>query len=284
MTSPFRSALNRAQERVQQIPQQAVENLVGSSLKVGENAINSVVGRAKDALVDKFVNDTGFGKALRAVNLLAGATPQGISFTDGNWSGGNDNDWRVRLSLPANFSGSPLMRPLLETNGLIFPYLPSIILQSSANYKQLSPTHNNYPFFAYENSSVEQFAITGQFTVENSLEGEYWVAAVHYLRSVTKMAYGRTSNQGSPPPIVLLNGYGEYVFKNVPCVVTNFTVELAPDVDYIKTGLGVNGTWAPAESQISVSLQPQYSRRAVERFSLDAFVRGDYVFTGRGYM
>ena len=83
------------------------------------------------------------------------------------------------------------------------------------------PIHSNYPFFAYQNSQVDQFSITGDFTVENALEGQYWIAAVHYLRSVSKMAYGNTPNQGSPPPVVRLNGYGDYVFKNVPVVRIN---------------------------------------------------------------
>jgi hypothetical protein len=124
----------------------------------------------------------------------------------------------------------------------------------------------------------------GDFLIENALEGEYWLAAVHYLRSVTKMAYGNTSNQGSPPPVVRLNGYGDYVFKNVPVVVQQFTVELPSDVDYIQVGAAANGAWVPTKSSISAMLTPIYSRRDVSRFNLDAFVRGDYVFNGKGFI
>lgn len=264
-------------------PQQSVESLVGSALKTGNNTLNSVVGRAKDEIVET-ISDTGFGKALRAVNLLAGAMPDEISFVDGNWGSNNDLDWRVRLSLPDNFKGSPLMQPLLNTNGLIWPYTPQILIQHSANYTPLTPVHSNYPFQVYSNSQIDSFAITGDFVIENALEGEYWLGAVHYLRSVTKMAYGDTSNQGSPPPVVRLNGYGDYVFKNVPVVVNMFTIDLPTDVDYIQVGIGTNGNWVPTRSQISVTVVPAYSRKSVEKFSLDSFIRGDYVINGKGFI
>ena len=62
-----------------------------------------------------------------------------------------------------------------------------------------------------------------------------------------------------------LNGYGEYVFKNVPCVVTSFNVDLPQDVDYMKTNIQgevegtpdtAPGTWVPAQSLMAVTLQP----------------------------
>jgi hypothetical protein len=117
----------------------------------------------------------------------------------------------------------------------------------------------------------------GEFTVENSREAEYWIAAIHYLKSITKMAYGESPNKGSPPPVVKLNGYGDYVFNNVPVIVQSFNVTLPPDVDYIQANVGFNGSWAPAKSEISVVLVPQYSRDKVNRFSLDTFVSGGYI-------
>jgi len=265
-------------------PLQSVEKFVGSAaLKVGDGVKNAVVGTVRETVSD-FVEDTGFGKALRAINLIPGANPSGLSFTDGSWGSSNDNDWRVRLSIPSSFKGSPVLTPLLETNGLTWPYTPQIMIEHSANYNSITPIHNNYPYYAYQNSQVNSLTVMGDFLIENALEGEYWLAAVHYLRSVTKMAYGNTSNQGSPPPVVRLNGYGDYVFKNVPVVVQQFTVELPSDVDYIQVGAAANGAWVPTKSSISAMLTPIYSRRDVSRFNLDAFVRGDYVFNGKGFI
>jgi len=109
-------------------------------------------------------------------------------------------------------------------------------MSHTANYNALAPTHSNYPFQVYANSQVDQLVITGDFFVQNAIEAQYWVSALHYLRSCTKMFYGGNGlNQGAPPPVVKLNGYGDYVFDNVPVVITTFTVDMPDQVDYIST-------------------------------------------------
>jgi len=143
----------------------------------------------------------------------------------------------------------------------------------------MKPTHSNYPFPIYQSSQPDALQISGEFYVESAAEGLYWAAAVQYLRSVTKMAYGSTSNQGAPPPIILLNGYGDYVFKNVPCVIQSFSVDLPTDVDYIYCP-EIN-TYAPTRSTITVVAQPTYSRSEIHQFSLDTFVKGGYA-KGKG--
>jgi hypothetical protein len=270
-----RNARNLASQiRNSENPLASVANTVGSEfLKTGANFVDS----AKQGVED-FVSATGFGKALRAFGLFADAVPQEVSLSEANWqSNAANGDWRVKLSLPRNFTASSVIKPLTETSGLVFPYTPTIYITHSANYNQIQPVHSNYPFYAYQNSRVEQFSIVGDFYVETSKEAEYWVAAVHYLRSVTKMAYGNTSNSGSPPPVVRLNGYGDYVFSNVPVIVNSFAVELGQDVDYIKCNIGAGATWVPTRSNIQVTVAPIYSRRAVESFSLDRFVNGGYI-------
>ena len=265
-------------------PRQTVEQFVGSSIKAGTNALAPVIGKAKQNVEDFFTSD-GFGKALRSANLLPNAEPLGLDVQEATWGSSNNLDWRVRLSLPDIFKDSPLLYKLKETNGLVWPYTPNIMIEHSANYSSMAPVHSNYPYFSYQNSQVSSLTIMGEFMIENALEGEYWIGAVHYLRSVTKMAYGsNTSFQGSPPPVVKLNGYGDFVFKNVPVIVQSFTVELPADVDYIQVGIGENGNWVPTRSTISVMVQPIYSRKSVSKFSLDDFVRGDYVVNGKGFI
>jgi len=217
----------------------------------------------------------------------------------------NDQDWRVRLSMPQvdSFTSSDILQPLLKTNGLVFPYTPTIIMSHSANYNALQPVHTNYPFYNYTNSSIDTMTITGDFFVENAVDAKYWIGALHYLRSVTKMFYGAGENLGAPPPVVRLNGYGDFVFNDVPVAITNFTVDLPADVDYIKTGIetggivddfisplitqpapssGNNTGWAPAQSQFAVTVQPMYSRTKVSEFNLNKFVNGDFI--GKGYI
>jgi hypothetical protein len=119
---------------------------------------------------------------------------------------------------------------------------------------------------------------------------------VHFLRSVTKMYTGFQPlpdilfpATGNPPPILTLNAYGEYVFKNVPVVVKSFSIDLPKDCDYIHADSRLSdlptmvGSRVPTKSTVSVTLQPTYSREAVRQFSLGAFVSGVYGLTG-GYI
>ena len=187
-------------------------------------------------------------------------------------------DWRVRLSLPLTYQDPAIFKPLVVTNGLVFPYTPNVILSNSASYNAIKPVHSNYPFFAYQNSQAEQITITGDFTVEKEYEATYWLAAVHYLRSISKMSYGTGSKDiGSPPPVVKLNGYGKHVFNDVPVVLINFSTELSNDVDYISVEMNGVKSHVPVRSTITVQLQPLYSRSTVQRFNLNDFINGKYI-------
>jgi hypothetical protein len=158
-------------------------------------------------------------------------------------STGSDDDWRVRISLADKSdifykSSGPnpnnLMQPLVETNGVIFPYTPSISLTHAANYSAASPVHSNYSQQFYTNSEVSDFTITGEFTVQGIDEGKYLLAAIYFFRSATKMFFGSGANAGNPPPIVFLDGYGSHYFPHIPCVISSFTHTLPNDVDYIQ--------------------------------------------------
>ncbi len=265
-----------------------------------ENApswLTGAVDKGKNIAQDVFDGISGgaenFMSNIRSKNLNKG--PKELESTSGQAYWGQseieDRDWRVKLSLPTNFEDSAIIKPLKATGGMCFPYTPTIILSHTANYNQIAPIHNNYPFFAYQNSQVDQLVITGQFYSQNSIEALYWVGCLHYLRSVTKMNYGQDNDRGNPPPVVKLNGYGDYVFKDVPCIITNFTVDLPNEVDYIATGFDVDLSdfgesiakqkekmsvgWAPSESQFTVTVQPIYSRSKVNKFSYSDFVKGN---------
>lgn len=245
----------------------------------------------------------GATSLLRSVLPKGGVPSAAAGQTKATFSGPTSaKDWRVKLSLPPTptWEKSFILEPLTITNGLVFPYTPTISIGHQASYQMLEPVHNNYPFVSYENSKIDRITITGDFYCEDGVEASYWIAAVHYLRSVTKMSYGdKTENAGAPPPIVKLNGYGDFVFNDVPVVITNFQIELPKDVDYIpakftggvlvvtdvdagitrKDGIG----YAPVRSTITVTCQPAYSRTKVRKFNLNDFVNGAYI-SGEGYI
>ena len=180
---------------------------------------------------------------LRSLNLpVGGNISNPLGSTGATWGGTEaEKDWRVRLSLPniGVFTSSSVLQPLISAGGMIFPYTPQISISSSANYDEQSIVHQNFQFITYQNSKVDKISINAPFYVEDAVQAQYWLAAVHYFRSVTKMftGYDSGSTQGTPPPIVYLNGYGDFVFKNIPVVVTSFQVDLGTDVNYISTSL-----------------------------------------------
>ena len=270
---------------------EAISGAVDSGTELLGSAWDSVSETATNVgngIIDT-VSESSFGQFLRSVGLPIGGEPETDGSEDSATWGASDSqkaDWRVRLSIAPGFSDAAIMKPFsLTDNHLVFPYTPSIILSNSASYTPIKPVHSNYPFYAYQNSQVDNITITGDFTVETMDDGKYWIAMVHYLRSVTKMAYGVTPNVGAPPPVIKLNGYGEYVFHDVPVVVSNFTVELATDIDYIFVKrVGKVGTHVPTKSTLSVTLIPMYSRRNIKRFSLKSFISGSLTRSTYGFI
>jgi hypothetical protein len=151
-------------------------------------------------------------------------------------------DWRVRLQLAEGAkylykdSEPGILGPLLATNGVIFPYTPSIETAYTANYDKYDLTHSNYRGYFYKNSAVNDINIRGTFTAQDTFEADYLLAVIHFFRSVTKMFYGQGDLRGAPPPLVYLSGFGDYQFNKHPCLVSNFSYSLPTDVDYIRAG------------------------------------------------
>lgn len=271
-------------------------------------------------------------KSLLPENAAVAATKNEPSIAIQNADSGTagaaiDDDWRVRISLADAakiFYKAPtadaniLMAPLKDTNGVIFPYTPSIQVSHVANYSSTTPVHSNYSQQFYTNSEVSDITISGEFTVQGIDEGKYLLAAIYFFRSATKMFFGSGANAGNPPPLVFLDGYGSHYFPHVPCVITNFTHTLPNEVDYIQIPvttttltepnigavndslgdrIGPNfnvpgksvpattkavptSTRVPAVSTISITLKPIYSRKNLhDRFNLDSFAAGKLIQT-----
>lgn len=152
----------------------------------------------------------------------------------------NNGDWRVRLRLApqANYlykaPDAGIMQPLKVTDGVIFPYTPSIDTVYRANYQQVDLTHSNYRGYFYQNSAVDAVNLKATFTAQDTNEANYVLAVMTFFKSVTKMFYGQDSQRGAPPPLVFLTGLGQYEFNEHPCLVSQFQLSLPDNVDYIR--------------------------------------------------
>ena len=178
--------------------------------------------------------------AARAQGLLRQAQNQQTARIQAN-NNAATGDWRVRLQLADSADYlynaadcGPLLWPLRDTNGVIFPYTPNIDTAYKANYSTYDLTHSNYRGYFYQNSYIDGINIKATFTAQDSAEANYLLAVIHFFRSVTKMFYGQDAQRGTPPPLVFLSGLGDFQFNKHPCLVSQFNYNLPADVNYIR--------------------------------------------------
>jgi len=172
----------------------------------------------------------------------------------------NDSDAagrRVRLRpKPAAaleiYGGSGLLQPLRATNGLVWPYQPQITFEQTVEYQSIDLVHVNQEILAYNRTPALKMTVNGGFSVQNQQEGIYALAAIHFLRTVTKMYFGSGANLGTPPPVLLFDAYGQYMFNQLPVLVTQFSYDLPIDVDYVPIDLSNIQAYSSAQSQTNI--------------------------------
>lgn len=200
----------------------------------------TLVGPASDGGIPEQTAEEAQNEANFLAGLKNNAKSQGT--LQSRYKQPGNGDWRVRLSLAPNSnylynagSAAGILAPLTATNGVIFPYTPTISTTYSAEYEKYNLTHSNYRGLFYKSSGVGDVQINGTFTAQDTREAAYLLAVIHFFRSVTKMFYGQDAQRGTPPPLVYLSGYGDQQFSNHACVVSSFNYSLPNGVDYIRT-------------------------------------------------
>jgi hypothetical protein len=282
--------LNRA---VAQATQQNSSNPVSRGISSAVSLNQSI----NDLLESGGLNNQNVGSNRRMISnafqdVSPGASPSKRKFTPAvsaqdirRSDVSEPGDWRVNLAVPSVIAGGPILEPLVKTgNRLIFPFTPSVIFQNVANYNSIMPTHSNYAYYAYQNSQVNEITITGAFVNENQEDAKYFIAALHFLRTMTKMFYGEGENSGNPPLVSRLNGYGLHVLNDIPVVITNFSLDLPQDIDYIECIVDGKSNYVPIETNLIVTCAPSYSRRSVAGFNLKEFAEGKFVGRGQGFI
>lgn len=215
---------------------------------------------------------------------------------------------RVRLrpkpaAMEQIIGSSSLLAPLKSTTGMVWPYTPTITYQQETDYQQVDMVHTNQEFYAYKKTPAVKLTCDGEFSVQNQTEGLYALACINYLRTVTKMYFGQGQNLGTPPPVLLFDAYGPYMFNALPVIVTNFAANMPKDVDYVpinmsnlgkfmvQTQLTPNGSgpslssqdgfvWLPAVFTISVGMTVQNTPSRLRQFNLNEFRNGNLLKGG----
>ena len=290
----------------------SLSSTVGSFGSVIGNATNSVGTSLNNSLneIGSLASKFTGGNLAGGIEQLAGQIAQGAGALDDFLSlkrganipkGGelfqssgegiqvipkNGEDWRVRIACDWSlFPGNPQFELLQKSAGVVFPVLPVITFSTKANYTQIDPIHNNYPFQAYKNSQVDEIMISGTFVCEDETQAAYWIAMTTFFKTMTKMFFGQGANVGAPPPVCRLTGYGASVFDNVPVVVKSFSVDFDNDVQYKRCNAFGTNTWVPIVSSVNINVQPVYNRRNLRQFSLVDYAKGNLKTpSGKGYL
>lgn len=203
-----------------------------------------------------------------------------------------------------------LLYPLWETDGLMFPYTPTIQVSQDTTWQAADIEQSNFDILSWKNSSSATISITAKFTVQNQREGEYLLAAIHFLRTVSKSFFGeqdaekfaafKASTPGStsektpqqnaddqvtqsasagraglPPPVLLFSGYGDYMFNDLRVVVKSHSWSYDEAADLIRIDLPHGKVWLPPMMTVSITLALQANTdRVREQFNLDDFRTG----------
>lgn len=196
-------------------------------------------------------------------------------------------------------SPNNLLFPLYATNGVIFPYTPSITTGYVADYDPSAFIHTNYGYNAYIRSYTKPISIAAEFTAQTNDEALYLLAVLHFFRSVTKCYFGVDpyKKAGTPPPVLVFNYMGDYQYNNVPVLVKSFDFTYDASIDYVPVYTGAidgyssgvslpkgtsNGyTMIPTHLTVNVELDTQYTPIGLrDKFNLDKFRSGHLVNGG----
>ena len=173
-----------------------------------------------------------------------------------------------------------IMSILYETNGLLFPYKPTITLNQAINWDPLALIHTNFDINAYQRTPSVSVSVAAPFTAQTQREGEYLMAVLHFLKVVSKSYYGVSAAEegtaGIPPPVLKLHGFGTTAFSNVPVILKNYSYTFDDQVDYtLFFAKNDESAYLPAKLQITMEFALQFSvTEQREYFSLNEFRSG----------
>ena len=199
-------------------------------------------------------------------------------------------DWRARLRpkrggqdrfySPAGGFSDYLMRPIKESNGLVWKYTPTVLNMASANYNSHTGQGMQYPVHSYENSTPPEITVTGDFTANDIYEARYLLAVMTFFKIATKGDFGDIAvakeTAGAPPPVLLFEYLGDHGFNKVPVIVTSYSITYDNNIDYVPVDVQGTVTYVPTMATIVTTLSPQYTPSKVRRrYDINAIANGE---------
>ncbi len=193
-----------------------------------------------------------------------------------------------------------ILYPLWGTNGVLFPYTPSVASGNVVEYDASSFIHTNYGYNAYVRSYPKPISLNAEFTAQTNDEALYLLAVLWFFRSVTKSYFGINpyNKAGTPPPTIIFNYLGELQYNNVPVIIKSFDFTFEANIDYVPVNTAIsavysdkgvslprsssNGfTYVPTHLKVSLEMDTQYIPIQMRNeFNLDKFRQGKLLNNG----
>ena len=163
--------------------------------------------------------------------------------------------------------------------GIVFPYNPTLNLQASVAYGQYDLTHTNYQPHFYSATQNQQITLGWQMTASTLPEADYMLGFMWFLRTITKMHFGRGDpHAGTPPPVLEFSCYGDYQFNKVPVIIRSFSYDQSGQEDYVDTSYGSQvPTFLTGFTDIITQYTPG---KVLNEFTLQGFASGSLIKQG----
>lgn len=124
--------------------------------------------------------------------------------------------------------------PIADLARLDFPYTPQIDYAQDVKHEVYGLTHTNYQPYAYTRSENPTINLSCKFSTHTESHFLATERSMRFLRTYTKMNYGRNdANRGLPPRVLNFFAYGATVFNDVPVYISKFNMIFPEDVDYV---------------------------------------------------
>jgi hypothetical protein len=153
-----------------------------------------------------------------------GTTPQATSST---------SPLGLNQSGTGIYDQSHPLYPLTLTNGLIFPYSPTISESLGTRYDTVELIHANESVHAFKNNENVRLTLSDCiWTSETWEQAVYTLGVIHFFRSYRLMDFGK-GKTGRPPSPMWFSAYGNYLYTDVPVLIERVEMAFPADVDYV---------------------------------------------------
>lgn len=124
--------------------------------------------------------------------------------------------------------------PIAGLGRLDFPFTPQIDYSQDVKHEIYGLTHTNYQPYAYTRSENPTINLSCKFSAHTESHFASTEQSMRFLRTYSKMNYGRKDPQrGLPPRILNFFAYGATVFNDVPVYISKFNMVFPEDIDYV---------------------------------------------------